>query len=178
MQPVLQWGNNGLFGGNHWTFASWHVYTNNGGGGYYSPTHTAATGDYISGDTWAENCNATSGICHWHIQTFWLNAAQTTTYSTQMNLYPNAPSEPNSVAEKFNRADMGVLENYNLTSCNQYPSDGSIQFQSTYLYQPVPGNVAANQEVWSAHNWSENVASGTTCGQDASVFNRSVYIDY
>lgn len=174
IQPVLQWGSNGSFGGNGWVFASWHVFTDDGGGAYWSPVHAAAAGDYMDGDTWANNCDS-AGYCNWSIRTYyWHDPSHN--YSTTMNV--SAFGHPNGIHEVFNRADQGVLENYNLTSCSQYPPDGLIEFFDTYVYQPKPTDISGFKEVWSAASWSASHASGTTCGQDANFFYRGVDITY
>jgi len=176
IQPVLQWGSNGSFGGNYWSYASWHVYTDDGGGAYYSPPQSGAvTGDYMNGDTWATSCES-AGYCNWEIRTYWQHGDEAHSYETDMFL--DAFAYPNGIDAVFNTAQQGVLENYNLTSCNQYPSDGSIEFFDTYVYEPKPTNINDFKEVWSSASWSGSNASGVTCGQDAVVFNRAVFIDY
>jgi hypothetical protein len=48
LQPVLQWGANGYFGGNYWVIASWLV----GSNAYYSPDEKVSAGDTILGTTY------------------------------------------------------------------------------------------------------------------------------
>ena len=47
LQPVLQWGNNGEFGGEYWTIACWHVSTK--AHWYHSTPETVNTGDVVTG---------------------------------------------------------------------------------------------------------------------------------
>lgn len=63
IQPVLQWGYNGYFGGNYWTLASWYC----GPVCAMNPSHlNVYQGDTIFGWIYANNCSG--GQCDWTIQ--------------------------------------------------------------------------------------------------------------
>jgi hypothetical protein len=48
LQPVLQWGDNGIFGGDHWCVASWYADGQDGAASYTSPV-TVHVGDTLVG---------------------------------------------------------------------------------------------------------------------------------
>lgn len=67
MQPVLQYGPNGWFGGQYWSFASWAGGAEWNGNYYHSPPKTTIGNPMRGGIWWTNDCRA--GGCVWHIQT-------------------------------------------------------------------------------------------------------------
>jgi len=169
IQPVLQFGNNGTFGGNSWTLASWHVYVDQGGGAYYSPVLNTSEGSSIHGFTVSNGCSS-SGLCNWEIDTTDNTSGHTTT------MFISAGTGANTVAERFTRADQAVLEAYGISFCAQYPS-GSTQFQNTTLYQLSP-SLLTGVEMYTSASWFTGVGSDMTCGQTTSLGTRGATITY
>jgi len=118
IQPVMQWGNNGAFGGNYWSIASWYV--DAAGVAVYSTPKTVATGNIIDGTMIGSGCTA-AGSCTWTITTKVRNSAVLTTTLVRT---------PGVV---YNWAAPAALEAYNLTACNQYQGNTGI-YLSTDLY--------------------------------------------
>jgi len=170
IQPVLQWGNNGSFGGGYWTFASWHVYYDNGGGAYYSPVKTTSTGHAIYGNTASTTCDS-AGLCSWQITTRDI----TTDVGTTMSLTPG--TTPNTIGEVFNRADQAVLEAYSVIYCSDYPPNGHTQFLGTDVYELSP-DLIRNVSVYSSCSWSASTGDGMTCGQSATLTSDGAILYY
>lgn len=122
LQPVLQWGSNGSFGGNYWVIASWLVGSN--GYAYHSPAEGVNAGDTIYGYTWITG--QSSGNTYWEVY------AQDTTSGAYSWITAT------TWGLQWNWAYAGVLESYNVTSCSQFPGSGYSLFQNTYAYHGYP----------------------------------------
>ncbi|PWU06993.1 MAG: hypothetical protein C5B51_11030 [Terriglobia bacterium] len=122
LQPVLQWGSNGMFGGNYWVLASWMV--SSGGYAFHSPPVTVYPGHSISGYTWITGVSG--GTTNWEVYAYdgtsgaysWITA-----WSSGM---------------QWNWAYAGVLESYGITSCSQFPASGYNVFSNTAVYHGYP----------------------------------------
>ena len=108
MQPVLQWGNNGNFGGDYYTFASWLVGPESSGYVFYSSPNVVNPGDYLIGNT-GQNGVAGGGLL------YFVDAADVTTNKSSV-------ADVTSQGLHWVWAFSGVLEAYDVTSCGQYPS--------------------------------------------------------
>jgi hypothetical protein len=105
IQPVLQYGSNGRFGGSYWTFASWHCH-DSVDNCFYSTPLIVPDGEALHGDVTASNC--AGGLCDWAITSADLTVpAQSVYYITDYDNYTNAVG--------------GSVEVYNLTSCDDFP---------------------------------------------------------
>jgi hypothetical protein len=126
LQPVLQYGYNGRFGGNDWVIASWNCCPS--GTADYSTPVSVTPGDVIEG-TVKSTCSAGTESCSkWNITT-------TDQYTGKSTTLSNSPSE----GQTFNWAFGGVLEAYNITQCSDYPafsdnSPGSVSFEDIFVY--------------------------------------------
>jgi len=70
MQPVLQWGYNGCFGGDCWTIASWHVTPDAPGSTFCSPDHVKVhPGETIVGTVKVTDRDASLDAMDWLIET-------------------------------------------------------------------------------------------------------------
>lgn len=118
IQPVMQWGNNGAFGGNYWSIASWFV--NSAGVAFHSTPKVVSTGNIIDGWMIGSNCSA-AGSCTWTITT---KVRNSTTVTTTLVYTPGVI---------YNWAAPAALEAYRLTACNQYQGNTGI-YLSTDLY--------------------------------------------
>lgn len=117
LQPVLQYGYNGAYGGNYWTLTAWRC--NAGSDCTYSSPLSASVGDTIHGVVSSENCG--NGECDWTVLTHNLTA-DTATYRSW------------SDTVGFYMAVGGALEVNEISSCGQYPrsrvSYGSISMKN------------------------------------------------
>lgn len=129
IQPVLQYGYNGWFGGRYWTIASWHCHD-----AYdcdVSATHpTVAVGAQISGRVEATNCGG--GNCTWTIVTKAAGSADSAVYSQVDN-------------DDYNWVTAGAVEVYNFNSCSDYPPNG-VSYTNGHVYD---GNGSQVYPVWN-----------------------------
>lgn len=116
IQPVVQYGYNGSFGGSYWTMASW--YCNTGSNCNHSTPVTIYPSDVMYGSVMPSGCS--NGICTWTITT------QDVTRPAQTRLTWND-------TQSYTFATGGALEVYGLTACNQYPTTG-IFYTGITLY--------------------------------------------
>ena len=107
MQPVLQYGSNGAFGGNYYVFASWLVGPEGTGIAFVSTPYVVSSGDYLLGITLQTGISGNT-------LSYLINAHDTTTNESSVL---NITSQGHWVW-----AFAGVLEAYYVTSCSQYPS--------------------------------------------------------
>jgi hypothetical protein len=118
LQPVLQYGNNGGWGGQYWTLNSWA-----GGGGEYNGNYyngnviSVSTGDVIYGDMEGNPDNCNGNGCLWEVVGSDLTNGQTSTYGTYINI---------SWTQVFALA----IEVYGVDTCADYPAtyDNSFDF--------------------------------------------------
>ena len=151
MQPVLQWGNNGNFGGDYYTFASWFVGPKSSGYAFYSSPIIVNPGDYLLGNTGQYGVTK-SGL------SYFVNAADTTTNE-------RTAADVTSNGLHWIWAFSGVLEAYNVTSCGQYPSplgDGPKRLTSV-----KPGLLMDTLPLTITRRWDSTVNSTTTSEVEA-----------
>ncbi len=112
LQPVLDLGNNG--DPKAWGIKSWNCCTN----GIQGNTKETVVhpGDVIQGIVTASNCDAT-GIC----QSWTVTTADVTTGESQVLNTTSPMGKPYQI-------DPGVLETYNVTSCDMLPPAGEELF--------------------------------------------------
>jgi hypothetical protein len=138
IQPVLQWGSNGQFGGNYWTIATW----------YCSPAHcphSPGLGGIHSGDEiWGA-----------------MNIATPTSYKLEiedLNTHTYSTGTP-TVIGPMNTVQGGVLEVYNVTTCNNFPPQSAgIDFFDIDVYEAGP---AYNTKNLVVPNWMTQIDTAT-----------------
>jgi hypothetical protein len=150
LQPVLQWGSNGSFGGDYWVIASWIVGPN--GAAFYSQPQVVSPGDTIAGYTQITAEGA--GIIDWQVFAIDITNPAVSWFGI-----------PISASFQWNWAYAGVLEVYNVTSCSQFPGvPGEFNFtdfQNTLLYHGYPNFLSANANAWSGAVYPYG---GPSCG--------------
>jgi hypothetical protein len=121
IQPVLQYGSNGEFGGNYWTIAPWYVYDDNTASVVGAP-ETVSQGDTIYGQMTATGCNS-AGHCTW-------------TITIEDNSNTSIPSSTAVVesAIDYTSAQAGVLEIYHAVGCIELPHSDHAVFRDVYTY--------------------------------------------
>jgi hypothetical protein len=132
LQPVLQWGNNGLFGGNNWVIASWMVGPNNYA--FHSPAETVYAGHSIFGYT--EITGTSGSTLDWRVQ------AQDTTSGA----YSWITATTSGLHWTWGFA--GVLEAYYITSCSEFPSSGHTTFSNSAIDHEFPYYNPENPAGW------------------------------
>jgi hypothetical protein len=133
LQPVLQWGSNGAFGGDYWVIATWLVGPNNFA--FYSTPEQVFVGDTIAGFT-----KITPGGFY----QVWAVDVTKPTVTTSGNL----PSFSGLPGFQWKWAYAGVLEAYGVTSCSQFPASFDTVFQNVYVYHGYP-NYLSDSTAWS-----------------------------
>lgn len=120
IQPVLQYGGNGQFGGNYWVIASWYCYPN---GCKHSGAKNVNAGDQLLGAIDLTGSTATTKF--YQISSYDLTQGTVTT----LPINTNGP---------FNRAEGGALEVYSVSTCAQYPATTAVSFTNIEVYEPNP----------------------------------------
>ncbi len=152
IQPVLQWGDNGAFGGNYYVVASWYVDSN--GVVYYSTPIKVSSGNTLVGTLTASKCNS-QYTCNWTI------TGKDATKNTKTVLKSHGAIIEQQVA-------FITLEQYSVTECSEYPASGHTTFSGI----TVNGKTLSKSD-WTAYNW----VSG--CGLKVVVNSgSSVTLDY
>ena len=119
IQPVIQFGHNGHYGGSYWTMTSWHC--NDGSDCIYNGPVSVNSGDAIHGDVSASNCSG--GNCTWTIT----NTRVSTSQQTILTVVDT---------ENYWRAVGGAVEVYNLATCLDFPSHTNLA-QSGVFYSGI-----------------------------------------
>jgi hypothetical protein len=101
-QPVLQWGNNGWFGGNYWCVASWYA-DSQGGAAFHSTPVTVHTGDTLTG-----------------VMTLTGQSPQGFSYDCEFQGIANSGYPITNVAELWQAVE--TLECYRMTQASDYPA--------------------------------------------------------
>jgi|SRR5579872_259986 hypothetical protein len=127
LQPVVQWGDNGSFGGDYYSVASWFV----GPGNFavVSTPQAANPSDYIFGDV---QQTGVSGVGGQQTLTYFVDGYNETS-GQPTPLYVTTPAGLHWVW-----AYAGVLEAYNVTSCSQFPGSGLNHFSQTNVAHGYP----------------------------------------
>lgn len=116
IQPVIQYGYNGSFGGSYWTAASWRC--NSGSDCRYGTPIVAAVGDSVYGSVQASAC--VNGICTWTISVVDVTKGTRSDWTADDT-------------DNYDWVTGGAVEVNDLTECNQYPDTG-VYYSSISLY--------------------------------------------
>jgi hypothetical protein len=143
IQPVLQYGNNGSFGGAYWTIASWQCGSTSSNC-FHSTPITVSSGNSIHGDVIASGC--TGGSCTWTITTRNATAGQSTVYTAVDT-------------ENYWQATSGAVEVYQASTCSDFPSNGNYDNSGVFYT-----NVALYDFSYNllTQTWSNIITSGLT----------------
>jgi hypothetical protein len=115
LQPVLQWGNNGLFGGEYWVVANWEAFSD--GTANVSDYMLVSTGDTLFGTVRTGNPN------QWSVQIVDVTAQQSVTGTF-------------SNSRHFPKAQSAVHESYGDNACND-----AVEFYALRLYANEHGGI-------------------------------------
>jgi hypothetical protein len=159
IQPVLQFGYNGYFGGNYWVIASWMVGPNNYA--FYSPAERVNPGDKIYGTTYITSISGST--LHWEVfaedET---NGAYTWITAWTSGLH-------------WTWGYSAVLEAYNISSCSQFPNSDPNVFTSNYAYHGYPSYLAVPGYFTG---WENPYWAGPSCGFDPFSYGTNSYLYY
>jgi len=161
LQPVLQYGDNGNFGGNYWTLASWFVHSSTD---YYVSSPIGVNpGDLISGQTYE---TAPSGKKLNYI----VDASdQSSKQGTTLGVW--------STGYQWNWAFAGVLEAYDVTSCSQFPG-GLVDFFSTVVAHGYPKLENYNSPEFYGAQYDYFGNGGPQCNFNVTVVGTSSFLTF
>jgi hypothetical protein len=159
LQPVLQYGSNGYFGGNYWVIACWMVGPNNYA--FYSPAEQVNPGDTIYGATYVTS--ESSGKLNWEV---WAQDDTTGAYS-----WITAWSS----GLQWTWGYSAVLEAYSISSCSQFPDSDPNVFNNNAAYQGYPNYDPAPG---SFSGWVNPYWTGPECGFTSFPYGSSSYLYY
>src|SRR5438270_2562960 len=142
-QPVLQWGNNGAFGGNYWGVASWYA-DGQGGQAFYTAYTPVNVNDLLVG-----------------IMKLTGQSGQNFNYNCQFQGIPASNLPIQNQPELTWSAE--TLEAYNLTTCTDYPAAGRTKMSGIEIIT-TGGHPALN--------WSP-ASPVTDCGQHTTVISNA-----
>jgi hypothetical protein len=142
VEAVLQYGNNGFFGGNSWTVSNWVVTKTNV---YYTKGVEVAVGDSVGGFLLGADCSK-SGLCDWQLQ---------------IQKGRDFPDISAAVGVPLVWAFKGVLEAFHINACSKLPASGQTTFDLTMLFEPDASG-QDQDEIETSLSWSPKVTSGLT----------------
>lgn len=154
LQPVLQYGYNGDFGGQYWSAASWHC---NDDCTYSTPITSISDSAAIVGEVSSSAC--VSGQCTWTVATI-DSTADTRTSMTWTD----------TVAYFW--AVGGAVEVYDITNCDQYPQAGVV-------YSDISLKDASGQPV--TPTWVDSINPNNqspSCDFNVTTTATTVHLDY
>ncbi len=154
IQPVIQFGYNGLFGGSYWMAASWRC--NSGSDCLYGTPISIAAGDSIFGSVDASAC--VNGTCTWTISVVDVTRDSRSNWTA-------------TDTQNYDWTTGGAVEVYNLNTCNQYPDTG-VFYTGISLYDRNGSQVTPA--------WINNVQPGLDpfCGFDLASTPTTVSLFY
>ncbi len=122
LQPVLQYGANGAFGGNYYVIASWMIGPN--GYAFYSSPEVVYPGNTILGYT--EITGTSGSTLYWETKAY----DQSTGRGSWITAHTSGLH--------WTWAFAAVLEAYNVTSCAEFPATGHEQFLNSTVDHGFP----------------------------------------
>jgi len=153
MQPVLQWGNNGGFGGDFYVFASWLV---GPFGALVSDPINVNVGDGLVGVTGQNGVTDTT-------LSYFVTSEDNATNPAQLSVLQ--VSSPTSLHWVWGYA--GVLEAYRVSSCSQFPSSKASNFYQTKIAHGYPAFDFFDPQGF--HGVQYNFTGGPKCNYSVSV---------
>ncbi len=155
IQPVLQWGNNGYYGGAYWEAVSW-FYSSTSNYMYSTPIRVSS-GDQIYGLMAGSSCNSSTGACNWRILTEDTNIPKSTyidvgSYAmywaiNTLEVY-SVQSCADYPAQEFNPTVFSKLDLYSTTGSTLTPSWQSDVIQNDGCYENVVVNSASQASLY------------------------------
>jgi len=152
LQPVLEYINGG------WVIQSWYVIA---GVGYSSPAVVVHPGDLIYGQL--KLLDYQGGFGYWGVYTSDVTTGQSTTGGFTTSSVP------------FPYADGAVLEVYDLSACNQYPSSNDFYTYNYHISQAGPAWNSWN--VVTPQFYASILPHELNCGYNVTVAPGSVRTD-
>jgi hypothetical protein len=147
LQPVLQWGNNGDFGGNSWVVASWFA-DGQGGEAFHSQPVGVSPGDVLTGVMTLTSESNFSGTILF-------------SYNCEFRGVKNSGGIVSNVQQLFQCVE--TLEAYNITRCSDYPNTIDTAMTAISIRTGTSTPIVS----WTPTNLV------TDCGQNTGVVSNS-----
>ncbi|HKN07619.1 MAG TPA: hypothetical protein VJ021_08530 [Thermoplasmata archaeon] len=147
IQPVLQWGYNGIFGGNYWVLADWVVGCS--GNIVTDPLDVPVTAQ-ITGLLQGSSCQSSNGECNWAIE------ATEDVAGVKTGIELSGENPLNDLNAHWAAL---TIEAYDLDKCSDYPL-GWTSFTSIALYCSSGSQLTPS--------WSPTI-NYTDCGQAVDI---------
>jgi hypothetical protein len=164
MQPVLQWGDNGDFGGDYYTFASWLVGPESTGYAVYSSPNAVNPGDYLMGS------NVQNGVYE-NTLSYFVNADDTTTNQASI-------LDLTSQGLHWVWGFAGVLEAYGVSSCSQFPPNDVSHFYQTAIAHGFPAYDFYGKQRFNGSEYDYNGSGGPQCNFSVSISGTTSALNY
>lgn len=133
-----------------WSIASHSV---SGDEDVHSTVVLTEAGHTIRGTLRSSSCSD-EGACTWTITTADVTSGETTTLN-----------ETDSTA--YARYFTGAVEGYRVTSCSQYPGDGSVRFEDVAVYDQKGDELPIAADRWTSTDTTPECGFGTAVRQSA-----------
>jgi hypothetical protein len=166
IQPVLQCGRapNGNTTG--WALSSWYI---GSPGTTNTPPVAVSAGDTINAGIVCYNCFSDGSNCE-----------ECLTEAVDQNTGNGTLIDPYTV-EAWTQVDEGVLEVYNVNTCNQFPggSNGAVAFSSTNVYEGYAHTAVSPP--WQAcpnGSCSTSYVNSPRCNYSVNNFNGGTTLDF
>ncbi|HXB11909.1 MAG TPA: putative Ig domain-containing protein, partial [Bacteroidia bacterium] len=159
IQPILEWGNNGITGtGASWTISSWCCWI--GGAAYTTPVATTA-GSNLQGVI-TLTAQQTGGSYNYTSAFTGISNTSLTVVAGTINGAGNNVTFPNIPVMSW---AYETLQGYSVTGISQYPSTFPIQMINITLETGLPGSFTYP----SSLPWTAVTASGATLGESTTI---------
>jgi len=159
IQPILEWGNNGISGtGASWTISSWCCW--NGGAAYTTPVATTTSTNLQGVITLT--AQQTGGSYNYTSAFNGISGTSLTVVAGTLNGAGNSVTFPNIPVMSW---AYETLQGYSVTSVGQYPSTFPIQMTNATIQTGLPGSFITP----SPFSWTAVTATGASQGESTTI---------
>ncbi|MFI5160327.1 MAG: putative Ig domain-containing protein [Sphingobacteriales bacterium] len=164
IQPILEWGNNGITGtGASWTISSWCCWS--GGAAYTTPVATTAA-SHLQGVI-TLTAQQTGGSYNYTSAFSGITGTSLTVVAGTLNGAGNSVTFPTIPVMSW---AYETLQGYSVSSVGQYSGTFPIQMTNISLQTGLPGSFITP----SPFSWTAKTATGATLGESTTVVSNNV----
>jgi hypothetical protein len=155
MEPALQWGTNGVFGGSYWTISNWCVWS--GGSAYTSPVTSVAPGTLLQGAITFTGTQSDGSYNYTSAFNGYSNAMNLTQGTVYNNLGTGTVGIPFIPIENW---AYEVLETFGWTQDGNYPVPNYVAMSNISVQTGPVGTYTPAPLAWSAVTHSGFASNG------------------